>query len=190
MKPIVLTVALATLFACSTPPAARNVYLMRGDEPSGIRPVSSPATTGIRRVVVAPYLQNPGLVIETVEGEVHGARYHEWAEPLDQGIRRYLRSELSALLGEDVDSNPTLGPQWAHAVDLGIDQLHGTASGEALLVAAWRIADVAQSREVARFRFVERIPLESDGYAELARAELALLSKLAAAIADSIRNAR
>lgn len=190
MKAIVLAVALTTLFACSTPPVPRSVYLMRGDEAAGTRPVSSPATLGIRRVVVAPYLQNPGLVVETAPGEVHGARYHEWAEPLDQGVRRYLRSELSSLLDYEVDLNPSLAPQWSHAVDVSIDQLHGTASGEALLVAGWRLADVAEARELARFRFVERMPLRSDGYAELAQAELALLSKLAGAIADSIRDVR
>jgi uncharacterized lipoprotein YmbA len=187
MKALVLTVALATLFACSSPPIPHSRYLMRGHEASGLQPLASPATVGIRRIVVAPYLQNPGLVIETEPGEVRGARYHEWAEPLDQGVRRYLRAELSSLLSQDVDSNPSLSRQWSHAIDVSIDQLHGTASGEALLVAGWRITDIRQSREMARFRFVERVPLQSDGYAELARAELALLSKLAAVISDSIR---
>jgi uncharacterized lipoprotein YmbA len=186
MKAIVLTAGLAALVACSNTPVARNVYLMRADEPAGTRAVASPATTGIRRVVVAPYLQNPGLVIETVPGEVHGARYHEWAEPLDQGVRRYLRSELSARLGTDVDSNPILAPQWTHAIDLGIDQLHATAAGDAILVAAWRIADPTGVREVSRFRFVQRKPLQNDGYGELAEAEMSLLSDLAEAIANSI----
>ncbi len=187
MRALLSIVAVATLFACSTPPIPRSVYLMRGDEPSGSRAVSSPATIGIRRVSVAPYLQNPGLVVETNPGTVHGARYHEWAEPLDQGVRRYLRSELSARLSTDVDSNPILAPQWTHAVDVGIDQLHATAAGNAILVAAWRIADPTGAREVSRFRFVQRKPLQSDGYGELAAAEMSLLSDLAEAIADSIR---
>jgi len=187
MRALLSIVAVAALFACSTSPIPRSLYLMRGDEPPGSRAVSSPATIGIRRVSAAPYLQNPGLVVETSPGTVHSARYHEWAEPLDQGVRRFLRSELSVLLDTDVDSNPSLSPQWTHAIDLGIDQFHATASGDAILVAAWRIADPSGAREVARFRFVERAPLQSDAYDELARVELSLLSSLAEAIANSIR---
>ena len=190
MKPFCLAVALLVAGGCSQKPIARTTYLMRAPEASVSGAVSSPATLGIRRLSVAPYLQNPGLVVETEPGRVRGARYHEWAEPLDQGARRYLRAELAERLGYDVDTNPTLAGQWTYAVDLGIDQLHGTSSGEALLVAAWRVANVRNEREVGRFRFVRRVPLAGDGYAALARAQLELLSALAAAIAESVPAAR
>jgi uncharacterized lipoprotein YmbA len=187
MRAIAFTLSLGLVLGCSSTPAAHSSYLLRADELPGTRPIGSPAPVGLRRVVVAPYLESPGLVLETAPGEVRAARYHEWAEPLDQGVRLYLRAELSTLLGEDVDANPTLSPQWSYAVDVAIDQLHGTVSGEALLVAGWRIADAQKAEEIGRFRFVQRLPLERDGYPGLADAEIALLARLAAAIADSVR---
>jgi uncharacterized lipoprotein YmbA len=85
-----------------------------------------------------------------------------------------------------VDGDAARASRWSYAIDVSVDQLHGTAAGDALLVASWRISRVGDGREIARHRFAEREPLARPGYDALAEAEIALARRLAAAIATSL----
>ena len=175
------------LFGCTTAtPAVHTHYLMRTAAPDRAEPVSSPSQVGIRGLTVAPYLDRPGLALETAPNQVRSARYHEWAEPLPEGLRRLLRAELSRELGSDVDDDATRATRWTYAIDLTVDRFHGTASGDALLVASWRIERVASGDEVAHHRFARRRPLARPGYAALAEAQITLAQELASAIAASL----
>jgi uncharacterized lipoprotein YmbA len=73
-------------------------------------------------------------------------------------------------------------------VHVSFDQLHGTASGEALLIASWRITREAGTEVLAEFRLARSEPLAREGYAGLVDAEIDLARQLAAAIADSLRD--
>ena len=73
-----------------------------------------------------------------------------------------------------------------HRVDVSVEQLHGTLSGAARLVASWRITPSGDADEPAAFRFARTRPLAQDGYSALANAEVALVGELAAAIANSL----
>jgi len=184
---ILCVITLLALLGCATAPAPeRTRYLMRSSEGTPAGPVSH-ARLGFRRVVVAPYLKSLGLVVETGPGQVNSARFHEWAEPLDQGLRRFLVPATAAALGESVGGGAAYAGDWAYRVDLYIDQLHGTAEGDALLAAEWRIVDSA-GVEVGRSAFSKRSALSGSGYDALAEAELALVAELATAVADSLRD--
>lgn len=54
---------------------------------------------GIRRVVLAGYLQNPDMVVRTGANEVSFMDFRRWAEPLDGAIARALQSRLLASPG-------------------------------------------------------------------------------------------
>jgi uncharacterized lipoprotein YmbA len=118
---------------------------------------------------------------------VRPARYHQWAEPLDEGLRRLLRAEISKALGYQVSADALQRKQWDYAVEVSVEQLHGTLAGEALLSASWRIARGDGAEPVAEFRFTRSAPLAEDGYAALVAAEIDLARQLAVAIADSLR---
>jgi len=182
---------LLLLIGCSTAtPVPHTHYLMRTDAPDRSEPVGAPARVGIRQVTVAPYLDEPGLVLETAPGQVRSARYHEWAEPLPEGLRSLLRGELSRALGTDVDDVESRSAKWLLAIDVSVEQFHGTAAGDALLEASWQVDRVSEKGEVARYRFARRQPLARPGYAALAEAEVELTRQLAGAIAASIDDAR
>lgn len=176
------------LTACAGgPPPTHTYYLLRAELPEQTTRVAVPARIGLRAVEVAPYLKQPGLVLATGMHQVRPARFHQWAEPLDAGLRRLLRAEISKALGEEVSADATQRAQWEYEVDVGIDQLHGNLSGEALLAASWRITRGTAAEEIARFRMSRSQPLARDGYAALVEAEIGLARQLAIAIAESLR---
>lgn len=178
---------LLLLIGCSTAaPPSPTRYLMRIDVPDRSERVSSPARVGIRRLTVAPYLDRTGLVLETTPGQVRSARYHEWAEPLPDGLRSLLRAELARTLGADVDDIEAHAPQWTIAIDVTVDQFHGTAAGDALLAVGWQVDRTAKKQAAAQYRFTRRVPLARPGYAALAEAQLELVRQLASAIAASL----
>jgi uncharacterized lipoprotein YmbA len=176
------------LLACSTPPAPEPTrYLMRAGEPAASAENAAASRVGLRRVGVAPYLRLPGLALETEPHQIRHARHHRWAEPLEHGLRSLLRAELAAALDQEVDADPTAASRWEYAVDVEVDQLHGTADGDALLVASWRVTRLATGSERARGRFVRRQPLTREGYPALVEAQIELARLLASEIAESLR---
>ncbi|UCE86865.1 MAG: membrane integrity-associated transporter subunit PqiC [Deltaproteobacteria bacterium] len=187
MRAVPLLCALL-LVACASDPPARTHYLLRAELPDATRQIEAPAAIGLGRVTVAPYLLRPGLVIESDDHQVRPARYHVWAEPLDEGLRRYLRTEISNVLGYAIRADWSQRSEWDYAVDVVIDQLHGTLSGEARLAAGWRIAR-ADGREIAAYVLSSSEPLAVGGYQGLVDAEIVLLQKLAARIAESLQEA-
>jgi len=177
-----LTVLLA--LACTSPTPTPTRYLLPADVPPGTVRVEPPVRVGLARVAVPPYLGELGLVIETAPGQVRPARQHVWAEPLDTGLRRFLRIEISKALGHEIGSDPVRKARWQAVIDVGIDRLHGNLDGEALLVARWSIA--RKGGETSDHRFAASQPLPRPGYPGLVDAEVQLLRQLAQAIAASL----
>ncbi len=171
--------------ACSSTPPQTTRYLLPAETTRGTTRLESPARIGLGRVELSPYLGEQGLVVETEAGQVRPARYHLWAEPLDEGLRRFLRLEISKALGEHVSGDSTQQPRWRRTVDVEIDRLHGTLAGEAVLVAQWRVSP--REGEPRAFSLSESRPLPREGYAGLVDAEIELTRALARAIDESLR---
>ena len=175
------------LAACAgtTPDTTR--YLLPASAPLGTARVEPPVWIGLGRIAVAPYLSQAGLVVETRAHQVRPARFHQWAEPLADGLRRFLRSEISASLGFDIGADISQRRRWDYRVDVSVDRLHGNLSGEALLVARWWIAPGSGQGENAAFRFAASQPLPREGYPGLVDAQIELARQLAVAITESLR---
>ena len=183
---VTVSICAALLLACASNPPTRTQYLLRADLPGETGLVDAPVAIGLARVTVAPYLRGPGLVLESDDHQVRPARYHVWAEPLDQGLRRYLRTEISNVLGFAIRADASNRGAWDFAVDVVVDQFHGTLSGHARLVAGWRISR-ADGSEVAAYTFSSAEALVVGSYQGLVNAEIALAQKLAARIAESLQ---
>jgi hypothetical protein len=158
---------------------------MRAEIPEGVSPAEAPVAIALGRVDVAAYLSDPGLVLQTATNEVQAARQYLWAEPLDLSLRLFLRTEISKELGYEVSASRAPGKVLDHRVDISVEELHGTLSGAARLVASWRIIG-GDGAEESAFRFARTRPLAQDGYPALADAEIALIGELAVAIANSL----
>ena len=142
--------------------------------------------TGLGRVTVASYLAQPGLAIETETHEIRAARQHLWAEPLEDGLRRFLRNEISKALGYDVGADLTQQRRWERTVDVTVDRMHGDLEGQARLVAQWRVTP--KGGDPSTYSFAATQPLPREGYPGLVDAEIALARQLAGAIAESLAN--
>lgn len=190
MKPTALVtsvVLLLLLLACAGKTPTTTRYLLPASVPPGTHRVDPPVWIALGRIQVAPYLNQAGLVVETEARQVRPARYHKWAEPLADGLRRFLSTQVSAALGYDIAADASQRQSWSYTVDVSIDRLHGTLSGEALLAAHWQVRPAAGKGESVSFRFAESQPLPREGYAGLVEAEITLVTQLAQAIADSLR---
>jgi uncharacterized lipoprotein YmbA len=181
--------AVAFAIGCAgAAPTPRTQYLMRAAITQGVTPVDAPIAIALGGVDVAPYLSDPGLVLETGARQIHSAHGHVWAEPLNQGLRIYLRARISNELGYSIAADTTTEATPEFVIDIGVDELHGTLSGAARLVAHWRIARFDGSERVVAFHFSGDRLLSQNGYAALVEAEIALVGELAAEIAQSVRN--
>ncbi len=173
------------LLACAGAAPPPTEYLLRGDAPEAPGAVEVPARLAVGRVQVAPYLRRAGIVVEIAPGRLRAAAGHQWAEPLEDGLRALLRAALSRELGFQVGATPGGRVPAAQTIDVVVERLHGTLDGTALLEATYRVTTPAGERVEMRFFATE--PLASEGYPGLVAAESALVQRLAEAIAASIR---
>ncbi|OUS10394.1 hypothetical protein A9Q89_11255 [Gammaproteobacteria bacterium 53_120_T64] len=185
MKFLIFIVLVLASGCTSTVPALKQ-YLLRSEAPSQFSVDQQSAVVGLGTVVVAPYIDNLGLVQETSSGEVRTARDHQWAEPLRASLRVFMAREISAHKGQIIRVHDSGENDWQRRIDLRIDQLHGTTSGEATLVAYWQVFALDRHSVVSEHGFAESQALSVDGYEALVTAEKSLLRKLAVAIAASL----
>jgi hypothetical protein len=174
------------LLACGGTSPPRTQYLLRAALVERAARIEGPYRVGLGRVWVAPYLDQSGLVVETDAGEVRAARQHEWAEPLEDGLRSYLRVEISAALGFEVGLGRVERLPWEYTIDVYVDQLHGTMGGRAVIDAFYRITPQSSAGEIVEYRFSRSMPLARDGYSGLFEAELELTRQLAHAVAAAL----
>ena len=183
--------ALMGLTACASAPPEITYFLLRPPIDEGSGPIDAPIRAGLGRVAVAPYLERSnGIQIETREGEIRSAAQYQWAEALAPGVRWYLGAEVGRRLGHRIGSGLTERRDWDYTVDVFVERLHGTMTGQAVLVASFVVRGGAVSQgesEIYEYRFSESTPLPREGYAGLVEAQKALLADFAARIADALR---
>jgi uncharacterized lipoprotein YmbA len=175
-----LILALSLLTACASAPPQYTTYLLRADHHNDSRQLNVKANTYIGGLTIAAYIDQPGLVLAQGDGEIHKAKYHQWAEPLRDSVRNFISSSVSAELDFDVLPYKPAGKP-AQRIDITINQLHGDASGNAVLLAYW---SVTGPDGTASYQFSASAALQADGYGALVAAEKQLLQQLASAIAD------
>lgn len=177
-----LMLAVVLLSACSSAPIQQNYYLLRSDGEITTQQIQTSSPYALGAISIAPYIDQQGLLLETAEGQIRPARNHLWAEPVQEGVRIFLISELTRVSGYPMYAMGTSGS--TTFIDVRIGQLHGTATGQAKLVAYWSLRKEGEVIDAHQFSSAK--PLEVDGYAELARAQKALLSEFAASIAAGL----
>ena len=178
----------ALLAACSTTSPEPTFYLMRGEASGTSGGLNGPIRVGLGRLIVAPYLlSSPGIVVETAPGEVRPANQHRWAEPLDAGLRWFLRAEIARAFGDEIGGGLVDFNDWDYTIDVYVARLHGTMSGTALLEGAYVIRPTSESEKLREYRFSKSQPLSDEGYAALVAAEQSLASDLGASIAEALR---
>jgi uncharacterized lipoprotein YmbA len=182
--PRLFVVALA-LFAvgCASP---KSFYVLN---PEGPAPAGGGVAIGVGPVSLAGYLDRANLVFQESGNRMAIAESHRWAGDLEENIARVTAANLGRRLGTgNVRTYP-----WGsdgdlrYQVTLDIRQLHGTADGDAVLEAAWRVYVLPDRRILASRSWSGSEPLSADGYDAMAAAESRLLARLSHEIAASMR---
>ncbi len=175
-----------TLVGCTSTPQTYTQYLLRYDVSTAATVKTSEEIIGIGRVEVATYIDSLGLILETADGEINVARYHQWAEPLRESLRQYLASSISIKAEVPVRFQKIVSGEHSKRIDIYIDQLHGAATGHAKLAAYWTVTDVARDEVIVDEQFFSREPLSQDGYSALVTAQKVLLENFSKAISASL----
>jgi uncharacterized protein len=182
MKIARLLLLVVLLAGCASQTVEPSYYLLRSGQDLSSSTLRPSRDFSLGAVEIAPYLDQPGLMMETAAGQMRPASQNLWAEPVFDGVRNFLATEIAQAHGQELlpaklNSNSTV-------VNIRIDQLHGTRDGKAIIVAYWSL--VLADQVVALNRFSESRALEASGYSALVDAEKVLLAELAQKIAASL----
>jgi uncharacterized protein len=177
---VVMLVILLT--GCASQAIEPSYYLLRSTQDLSSGQLSASKDFSLGAVEIAPYLDQPGLVMETADGQMRPASQNLWAEPIFDGVRNFLATEIAQAYGQEL--LPAKLTKNTTVVNIRIDQLHGTLDGKARIVAYWWL--VRTDEVVDLNRFAESRNLETSGYSALVDAEKVLLAELATKIAASL----
>lgn len=179
---LILTTILA-LAGCSM--SSRSFYVLTADGPA---PSGGGPGIGVGPVALAEYIDRANLVIAQAPNQLGIAEDHRWAGDLSSSIARVTAANLGRRLNTgNVRTYPWQGDEGIrYQFTLDIRQLHGAADGYAVIEAGWRAYSLPDRKIKASRTFVDREPLEADGYQPLVVAQSKLLSRLADDIAKSL----
>lgn len=179
---LVSLLLMLVLTACASTVIEPTYYLMRADDGLQSRKLTPSSDFVLGNVVIASYIDQHGLVIETSDGVMRAAQHHLWAEPVYEGVRNQLTVKIAQATGEDL--LPAKLGVGKIVLDIEINQLHGTDQGTAKLVAYWLLRQ--GDKVLSAYQFAEQQPLTTSGYSALVAAEGVLLEKLAREIAATL----
>ena len=179
-----LAAALLLLAGCGA--ATKSFYVLTADGPP---PMGGGPGIGVGPVTLADYIDRPNVVLARGEHELAIAEDHRWAGDLQDSIARVTATNLGRRVGTgNVRTYPWQGDgglRWQ--VTLDVRQLHAGADGYAVIEAGWRAYALPGGAVAAARTFVDREPLESDGYPALVAAQSRLLARLADDIAAALK---
>jgi uncharacterized lipoprotein YmbA len=175
-------ILLLLLAGCATQTPEPDYYLLRPTEALQSGKLRPSKNFSLGNIVIASYLDQSGLLLETADGTLRAARQSLWAEPVYEGVRNILFVEIALANGEEL--LPTKLNKETTVVDIRIDEFHGTHDGNAKLVAYWWLQRDGEVLSIHRFS--KSKALVADGYSALVDAEETLLTELAQEIAASL----
>lgn len=183
LRPVILLGAVL-LAGCAADP--KSFYVLSADGPA---PAGGGPGIGVGPVALAEYIDRPNLVLAEGPNQLAVAEDHRWAGDLGASIARVTAANLGRKLGSgNVRTWPWRGDDGlVYQITLDIRQFHGAADGHAVIEAGWRAYSLPDGKLKASRTFVDREPMDADGYQPLVAAQSRLLSRLAADIAAGLR---
>ena len=127
-------------------------------------PADSEIRICIAGVSAPAYLDVPWIVTRNGDNQVHRASFHQWAEPVADGLSRVLVENLGTIL--DTSDILVLSRERAGEsrffVKLSIAKFDLSTSGEATVKASWRIRNSKFATFEMNNRFERTMPFEWD----------------------------
>jgi uncharacterized lipoprotein YmbA len=144
----------------------------------------------IEPIEMADYLNAKEMVVRTGTNEVLFAVFHQWAEPLDDGIRRVLAEDLQACPGvhEVLTDQTPKGSVPAFTVSIRVVACQGVrlpAQNSVEFVAVWHLADRDRILQRGVFR-LKPTAWNGRDYGELAQRLSRAIGDLAEVLAEAL----
>jgi uncharacterized lipoprotein YmbA len=158
-----------------------DYYLLTSDEvQTAAITTAANFSIGVGPVRVAPFLMRPQIVTHGGSGTMNIQSGQRWGEPLEQGIQRVLRQNLSTLTGAQTRNFPwrqNTAPDYALRIDVSdLDRLDGNT---ALLEVSWVLEDLQNRTVVTTQQTRLTTSISGNDAAALANAYSELLEQLA-----------
>ena len=180
-----LSLASAALVSCGSAKPSYYVLTAEGALPSS----GGGRGVGVGPVALASHLDRPNLIFQETDHRLSVSESHRWAGRLEENIANVLAADL----GREMHTGNVRTYPWdsdsglSYQIAVDIRHLEGTAEGDAIVEATWRIYSLPDRGLVTTHSWSGTEPLRHDGYDELVSAESRLLAKLAGQIAGSIK---
>ncbi len=177
---------------CGGRSPATMYYAMQSDiSAPGTSNLSGNKEVALYKVDIPAYLDRNSIVSRDPDGvRLSIAEYHQWAEPVDRGVRRVLSETLAPVVlgngGVLLASNDSTSSA-SIRVYVDIQRLDGTLNGDAVLSASFTVRD-RDEKVLSRGLFSES---EAAGqtYDSMVAAESRLLVKFGKSMAPRILSA-
>jgi len=168
-----LLISVLLLQACSSAPNTTRYYLLNNyqtfdESKSKASLEGQPATQKQVAVSVnlAEYLNQPSLVLQIEEHQIHYSLFHVWAEPLLLGTTKSLLFDLNAQghALRFVGAQTALGEQPSAYLDVNVEYFHVTSDSRVILSGQYSFSE-SESNVVLfsePFSFEQNLP--ADGY--------------------------
>jgi len=184
-----LLLILILLNACSSAPAKIEYYALHFDQ---LNPPQKSADQTHELVIVEPvilagFLRQQGLVVQTSDNQLHMSSQHRWAEQLDQALSRtivgHLENNLPNYRFENQNGRWSEQPQYR--INLSFSHFHTNANNEAVVAGDFWIL-TNDNTLVRKERFYLAQPLARDGYSHAVDVLNRLLAKFVEEMAAKV----
>ena len=162
---------------------------LTADSGTGTVQKDEPTVIRVDAVVIPGYLDRHEIVTRVSENQIHLADFHQWGEPLRNGITNILAENLTRLLPpKDFAVFPFKSPSSTdYQISVEILRMDGSLNGEVHLTAQWSIIEGTENDlRVTRKSSFKASDSPSD-YDELTAALSRLVEALSREIAERIR---
>ena len=185
-----LCVLVLFMGGCSSSSSSLNYYLLHSTSAThsvNAQANQTPALLTIDKLVIPEYLKQRGLVYQISETNIHISTTHLWAEPVEEGIVKVLRSALSSKgvkLLKQADYARGSVPAANHRISILINDFVSTYGGEVILSGEYVIT--AADSEAMHQSFMFKAPINHDGFEASIKAMRATLNQLSEQIKETM----
>ncbi len=186
---LLVCLALTATTGCGSSPPSR-FYVLTPLSPQDVtQEPQRDVVVRIASVKLPRYLAHTEIVTRSTESGLERANFDLWAEPLENGFTRVLRTNLALLIPSTsvvVDILEAAGGS-DHFLMVSLDRFDVAADGIARLEGRWRLTGPSYEERIAiQAAWIER-PVDGEGYEAIAGALSETVAELARDIARAIQ---
>ena len=178
------------IIGCSSNTISTSYYLLNSQPPTLSHPIDNKDEIKTKQIILLSvrdlpqYLDQPHLVMQLAEHQLHYANLHMWAEPIKIGFEKSLSSELSKaglmvyMKSESLNSNQAK----LSTLLVEINFFHATVNSSVILSGNYILENSEKKLSLKGRPFYFELQLNEDGYAHSIAQMRKLVNKLATQI--------